>query len=106
MGGSTRALQHWERPFREAFVDLLARTGKAIREADAEGVEQVREDVEAAARSLSSGDERLLSPRHGALLVNLHNIADAMASVARAQPVRSRAPDPRALSRRHRVSPS
>lgn len=107
MGGSTGSLPHWNRAFREIFVDLLARTGAAITEADAEGVEQVRDDIDAAARSLSSGDESLLSPRHGALLVNLHNIADAMASVARAQPVRSRAPDPRALRRRrHRVSPS
>lgn len=106
MGGSTRSLPHWNRAFREVFIDLLARTGKAITDADAEGVEQVREDVEAAARSLSSGDESLLNPLHGALLVNLRNIADAMASAARAQPVRSRAPDPRALQRRHRMSPS
>ena len=54
----------------------------------------MREDVEAAARSLSSGDESLLNPLHGALLVNLRNIADAMASVARAQPVRSPRPGP------------
>ena len=66
----------------------------------------MREDVEAAARSLSSGDESLLNPRHGALLVNLRNIADAMGYVARAQPVRSRAPDPRALPRRRRRSPA
>ena len=106
MGGSTGSLPNWDRAFREIFIDLLGRTGRAITEADAEALEQVREDVEAAARSLSSGDESLLNPRHGALLVNLRNIADAMASVARAQPVRSRAPDPRALPRRHRVSPS
>ena len=106
MGGSTGALQHWNQAFREVFIDLLVRTGTAVTEADAGGLEQVREDVEAAARSLSSGNESLLNPLHGALLVNLRNIADAMASVARAQPVRSRAPDPRALSRRQRVSPS
>jgi hypothetical protein len=37
---------------------------------------------------------------HGALLVNLRNIVDAMEEVAAAQPVRAAAP-PGALARRH-----
>ena len=104
MGGSTGSLPHWNREFRETFIDLLARTGRAITEADVEAVEQVRSDIEAAARSLSGGGESLLRPEHGALLVNLRNIADAMGNVAGAQPVRSRAPDPRAMPRRWRTA--
>ncbi|HET8953578.1 MAG TPA: aromatic acid exporter family protein [Solirubrobacteraceae bacterium] len=106
MGGSTGSVPQWEPSFREAFIDLLARTGRAIEDADVEAVEQVREDVEATARTLSSGDDHLVRPEHGALLVNLRNIADAMGRVASAQPVRSRAPDPRALPRRHHLSAS
>ena len=106
MGQSTASLPHWDRAFRETWIDLLARTGRAITEADVDGVARVREDVEAAARSLSgSADESLLHPEHGALLVNLRNIADAMGDVAGAQPVRSRAPDPRAMPRRWRTAP-
>jgi hypothetical protein len=105
MGGSTGSLPHWDRAFRETWIDLLARTGWAIAEADVEDIARVRADVEAAARSLSgSPDVSLLHPEHGALLVNLRNIADAMGDVAGAQPVRSRAPDPRAIPRRRRAA--
>jgi len=104
MGGSTGSLPHWNREFRERFIDLLARTGQAIADADVGAVEQVGHDVEAAARSLSGGGESLLHPVHGALLVNLRNITEAMGDVAGAQPVRSRAPDPRALPRRRRAA--
>ncbi len=103
IGGDTGSLPHWDRAFRETFIDLLARTGGAISEADVDGLGRVREDVEAAAHSLSgSPDRSLLHPEHGALLVNLRNIVDAMGDVAGAQPVRSRAPDPRAMPRRWR----
>jgi uncharacterized membrane protein YccC len=113
-GGSTGAVPTWDPAFRETWVDLLDRTGRAICEADVDAIAQVRSDVEASARSLSgSADRSLLRPEHGALLVNLRNIADAMGDVAGAQPVRSRAPDPRTLPRRrravsgrHGVSPS
>jgi uncharacterized membrane protein YccC len=104
MGGSTGSLPHWDRSFRETFIDLLARTGRTIAGADAGALEEVRRDVEAAARSLSGGERSLLHPVHGALLVNLRNIADAMGGVAGAQPVRSRAPEPPAMPRRRRAT--
>jgi len=113
-GGSTGGVSTWDPSFREVWVDLLHRTGRAICEADVGAIAQVRSDVEATARSLSgSADRSLLRPEHGALLVNLRNITDSMGDVAGAQPVRSRAPDPRTLPRRrravsgrHGVSPS
>jgi len=102
MGGSTGTVPHWEPRFRERFIDLLERTGQAICDADVEGVARVRGDVEAAAGTLSSDGDSRLRPEYGALLVNLRNIADAMGGVAGAQPVRSRAPDPRMMPRRWR----
>ena len=107
MGGSTGSLPHWHRAFRERWIELLARMGRAIAEADVDELARLRSDVEAAGRELSVADgESRVHPEHGALLVNLRNIAEAMADVAGAQPVRSRAPDPRALPRRWRVSHS
>ena len=94
MGGSTGGLAHWDPAFRETWIALLERTGRAISDADVDGIATVRADVEAAAGVLSGGGG-LLHPEHGALLINLRNIADAMSDVASAQPVRSRAPDPR-----------
>jgi hypothetical protein len=114
MGGSTGSPPDWDPTFRGVFVDLLGRIGRAISEADVEEIGRVRQDIEGTARSLSGSDDRsLLHPEHGALLVNLRNIADAMGDVAGAQPVRPRVPQPRALRRRRRpaaggggVSPS
>src|SRR5829696_1143076 len=104
-GGSTGGVPTWDPAFRETWIGLLERTGRAIMAADVEAVETVRADVEAAARSLSgSAGSSLLHPEHGAQLVNLRNIADAMGDVAGAQPVRERAPDPRTLPRRRRAA--
>ena len=107
MGGSTGSVPGWDPAFRETWIELLGRTGRAIAEADVDALTRVRADVEAAAHDLSAGEGATrLRPEHGALLVNLRTIAGAMGDVAGAQPVRSRAPDPRALPRRWRVSPS
>lgn len=52
-------------------------------------------DVEEAAATLFGADRApLVRPVHGALLVNLRNIAEAMDAVVAAQPVRPSAPDP------------
>ena len=85
MGGSTGSLHIGTRTFRETLIDLLARTGDAIFEADVDGLERAREDIEAAGRSLSAARTgACLPPEHGALLVNLRNIADAMGGSRRA----------------------
>jgi hypothetical protein len=62
-----------------------------VSEADVEAVARVRADIDAAVGTLSERSGAL-RPVHGALLVNLRNIADAMEDVAAAQPVRSAAP--------------
>jgi uncharacterized membrane protein YgaE (UPF0421/DUF939 family) len=93
----------WDPAFRERWIELLDRTGRAITAADVDGVERVGEDIEAAGRAFST-DERAsrLAPAQGALLVNLRNIADAMGHVATAQPVRPEAPAHSAVPRRLR----
>jgi uncharacterized membrane protein YgaE (UPF0421/DUF939 family) len=77
----------WDPRFRDAWTELLARTGAAVTAADAEAIERVRADIDAAVGTLSERSGAL-RPVHGALLVNLRNIADAMDAVAAAQPVR------------------
>lgn len=72
----------WDPTFRSPWLDLLARTGRAVTEADPAAVGRVRSDLEATA------DAGVARPLHGALLVNLHNVVDAMDRVADAQPVR------------------
>jgi uncharacterized membrane protein YccC len=90
--------------FREPWVALLARAGEAVVAADPAAIGRVRADLEANAPVISGaiGD---LAPRpvHGALVVNLRNILDAMGAVAEAQPVSVRAPRP---LRSARFSPS
>lgn len=81
----------WDPRFREAWVDLLARSGAAVTAADVDAIEGVRADIDAVVGTLSERSGAL-RPVHGALLVNLRNIADAMQDVAAAQPVRSAAP--------------
>jgi len=77
--------------------------GDAICAADADALEQVRADVQAASRALPP--DASSRTEQGALLVNLRNIADAMGAVAEAQPVRPDAPDHPVMPRRGRASP-
>ena len=96
IGRAGTPMTEWDPHFTDAWLDLLAHLGTAIYDADAQGVERVREDLGQAIGTLSGeeggDDERW--PVHGALLVNLRNIADAMGGVAGVQPVRANAPHP------------
>jgi uncharacterized membrane protein YgaE (UPF0421/DUF939 family) len=98
-------VEEWDPEFRSTWVDLLARAGAAVTAADTEALAQLRHDMDAAAAALSrSGEVDAVLPVHGALLVNLRNIVDAMEQVAAAQPVRAAAP-PGALARRTAARP-
>lgn len=90
------AVEGWEPGFRESWLDLLERLGDAVSAADAPAIKRVCEDLEATGEELF-GSERdgALRPVHGALLVNLRNIAEAMDVVAEAQPVHVAEPKPR-----------
>jgi Aromatic acid exporter family member 1 len=91
----------WDPRFREKWVDLVSRAGAAVSEADAAAITRVREDLESAAREwFRAGAAMTPGPVHGALIVNLRNILEAMDAVAEAQPVRVDARQAVALSRR------
>jgi hypothetical protein len=85
--------EEWDDAFREPWLDLLGRAGKAVAEADTGEVTAVREELTALANRLAV--EELhddLWPVYGALLINLRNVLDALDAVAEAQPVRVPAP--------------
>jgi uncharacterized membrane protein YgaE (UPF0421/DUF939 family) len=91
----------WDPRFRGAWLDLVGRAGTAVCEADAQAITQVREDLEAMARELFHADTQSMPrPVHGALIVNLRNILEAMDAVAEAQPVRVQARPVVAMSER------
>jgi len=82
----------WQAPFRDAWVPVLSRAARAVQDADAAGLRRVTDELERLADA-SSAHDRPHAPRpaQGALLVNLHNIVEAMTPVAAVQPVRVRA---------------
>lgn len=86
--GRSGGAADWDPGFRATWVDLLSRAGEAVSGADAEGLHQIRSDLESAGGGLFNGKARAAPrPVHGALLVNLRNILEAMDVVADAQPV-------------------
>jgi uncharacterized membrane protein YccC len=81
----------WDPRFRHTWLDLLARTGAAVRAAEPEAIARTREDLDAAAEEWFDRDgDGPSRPVHGALIMNLRNILEAMDAVADAQPVRVR----------------
>jgi hypothetical protein len=71
-----------------------------VSEADAAAIARVREDLEAAAREWFHDEaDGTRGPVHGALIVNLRNILEAMDVVAEAQPIDVHAPPALALTR-------
>jgi uncharacterized membrane protein YgaE (UPF0421/DUF939 family) len=89
--GLAQGTEDWTPAFAAAWTPLLRRAGEAVTGADPDRLEQVRAELDGAGHGLSTDDtlERL-RPAHGALVVNLRNIVDAMQTVAGAQPVRPR----------------
>ena len=92
--------EDWDPGFREPWLELLARAGSAVSDADAEAVDVVRADLDAFAAELPVADlPHGFWPVAGALLVNLRNLVAALDVVADAQPVQASAPAPSALAR-------
>jgi uncharacterized membrane protein YccC len=79
---SAPSVREWDPAFGGPWVDLLARAGAAVSGADPAAIGALCEEVESAA----VGQHRTV---HGALIINLRNILDAMDAVAAAQPVRA-----------------
>jgi uncharacterized membrane protein YgaE (UPF0421/DUF939 family) len=91
IGRAGAQVEGWDPRFRDAWIELLGRTGAAVCAADPGAIATVRTDIDEAVSTLSERSGAL-RPVHGALLVNLRNIADAMEAVAAAQPVHAGAP--------------
>ena len=88
LGAPANPREVWDAPFDAAWSALLTATGRAITDADADAIRAVRERLDRLVRELDSGGP--LSPQwpvHGALVINLRNIIDAMDEVAAANPL-------------------
>ena len=88
LGAPSNPVEAWEAPFDDAWTALLAASGRAIAHADAEEIRAVRQRLEKLVRELNSGGPLSHQwPVHGALVINLRNILDAMDEVAVANPL-------------------
>jgi uncharacterized membrane protein YccC len=102
LGKTADTAEVWDPRFRDPWHQLLGRTGRAVADAKAADVAQVRAALEDLSDDLSDDDlPGPFWPVYGALIVNLRNIVDVMDVVAEAQPVvpATRAPQSGALSR-------
>jgi uncharacterized membrane protein YgaE (UPF0421/DUF939 family) len=87
--------ERWDPAFREPWLDLLERAGSAVKNAEPEQLDAIRDDLDELAHELRDGHG--FWPVAGALLVNLRNAIDALGIVADAQPVE--VPQPKVRSR-------
>ena len=88
LGAPANPREAWDGPFDEAWSALLTATGRAITDADADAIRAVRDRLDQLVRELDA--QETLSPQwpvHGALVINLRNILDAMDEVAAANPL-------------------
>ena len=90
--GRAGAPAGWQAPFRNAWLTALAGTAEALSGADAAGLGRVESELESLGGETFAILDDGLAPRpaHGALIVNLHHILEAMRPVTAAQPVRVR----------------
>lgn len=80
--------QPWDPPFRIAWAVLLREAGAAASDADPDAIRDVRSRLERLVDELSAADGLTSQwPVHGALVINLRNILDAMDEVAVLNPL-------------------
>ncbi len=78
----------WDPPFRSAWAVLLREAGAAASEADPDAIRDVRGRLERLVDELTTAEGHAdLWPVHGALVINLRNILDAMDEVAVLNPL-------------------
>jgi uncharacterized membrane protein YgaE (UPF0421/DUF939 family) len=79
----------WQSRFAERWTNLLVESGRAVVHADPEALRALHDRLRQLTHEISVLDERDEQwPLHGALIVNLRNILDAMGEVAMANPMR------------------
>jgi len=77
----------WHPPFRDGFLDVMSRAGRAIAEADQEPIQGCLSQLDEVVTRVEAEDAIPTWPVYGSLLVNLRNILDAMEEVAAANPM-------------------
>jgi uncharacterized membrane protein YgaE (UPF0421/DUF939 family) len=78
----------WLPDFATPWTELLAETGRAVADADPEGLRAVHDQLRRLVDELGApGEPADQWPLQGALIVNLRNIVDAMSEVATANPM-------------------
>jgi uncharacterized membrane protein YccC len=77
----------WQPPFRDGYLEVMDRAGRAIAEADQAPIQECLTRLDEVVSEVDSEDATPLWPVYGSLLVNLHNILDAMDEVAAANPL-------------------
>ncbi|WP_167305938.1 FUSC family protein [Nocardioides euryhalodurans] len=87
LGGPLNPSDSWEPAFAGPWTSLLVAAGQAVADADPGEIGAVRTRLEHLVDELSAGGRSGQWPVHGALLINLRNIIDAMDEVAAANPL-------------------
>jgi uncharacterized membrane protein YgaE (UPF0421/DUF939 family) len=78
----------WQPAFAVPWTGLLAETGRAVADADPEGLLTVHEQLRTLVDEVTALDELVEQwPIYGALIISLRNILDAMGEVAVANPM-------------------
>ncbi len=85
---SSASRSQWHPGFREHWPHLLSEAGRAIAAADPDAIRTTREHLNALVDDIAtSSPDSALWPVHGALIINLRNILDAMDEVAAVNPL-------------------
>jgi hypothetical protein len=88
LGYHSASRDQWHPAFRERWPILVADAGRAIADADAQGIREVRERLSSLVDDVGTVDQSSAQwPVYGALIINLRNTLDAMDEVAAANPI-------------------
>jgi uncharacterized membrane protein YccC len=77
----------WPPDFAASWTQLLAESGRAVADADPDGLRAVDARLRELVNGLSAGDPVEQWPLYGALVLHLRNILEAMGDVATANPM-------------------
>lgn len=87
LGGQNARRTTWDQSFATRWTDLLTTAGQAVSDADPDEIAAVRARLEGLVDDASAGELAENWPVHGALVINLRNILDAMDEVAAVNPL-------------------
>jgi uncharacterized membrane protein YgaE (UPF0421/DUF939 family) len=89
LGSAVPSQAPWADPFGQVWPGLLADTGTAVAAADAGSVAAVRDRLEQLVADIGEAGTTPRWPVHGALIINLRNVLDALDEVVAAMPQRA-----------------